>query len=57
MMDNSDFTTIKLVDFGLSKMIGPSETSTDPFGTLVRIGKVIVVVLCGPRSADDETIR
>ena len=24
----------KLVDFGLSKIIGPSETATEPFGTL-----------------------
>ena len=35
MCDNSDETELKLVDFGLSKILGPSETSTDPFGTLV----------------------
>jgi hypothetical protein len=35
MTDNSDLAEAKLVDFGLSKMIGPNETSTDPFGTLV----------------------
>ena len=26
-----------IVDFGLSKMIGPNETATDPFGTLVSL--------------------
>jgi hypothetical protein len=35
MTDNTDLAEAKLVDFGLSKMIGPNETSTDPFGTLV----------------------
>lgn len=35
MADNSDFSQMKLVDFGLSKMIGPTETTNDPFGTLV----------------------
>ena len=35
MSDNSNEAEVKLVDFGLSKMIGPNETSTDPFGTLV----------------------
>lgn len=35
MVNQSDESQLKLVDFGLSKMIGPSETSTDPFGTLV----------------------
>jgi len=35
MADKTDDSQLKIVDFGLSKMIGPSETSTDPFGTLV----------------------
>ena len=37
MVDQTDESELKLVDFGLSKMIGPSETSTDPFGTLVTL--------------------
>lgn len=35
MVDNSENTDLKIVDFGLSKIIGPNETSLDPFGTLV----------------------
>jgi serine/threonine protein kinase len=35
MSDDTDEAQVKIVDFGLSKMIGPNETSTDPFGTLV----------------------
>ncbi len=33
MVDESDDSDIKLVDFGLSKMIGPNESCTEPFGT------------------------
>ncbi len=36
MDNNSEETDLKIVDFGLSKIIGPNETSLDPFGTLVR---------------------
>lgn len=35
MTDNSDVADIKLLDFGLSKIIGPNETCNEPFGTLV----------------------
>jgi serine/threonine protein kinase len=35
MVDQSNESELKLVDFGLSKILGPNETSTDPFGTLV----------------------
>lgn len=37
MVDKNNDTELKLVDFGLSKIMGPSETSVDPFGTLVSI--------------------
>ena len=37
MVEDTDTSQLKLVDFGLSKMIGPSETTTDPFGTLVSL--------------------
>lgn len=35
MVDEGDTSDLKLVDFGLSKILGPTETSTEPFGTLV----------------------
>ncbi len=35
MADSSETADLKIVDFGLSKIIGPNETSLDPFGTLV----------------------
>ena len=35
MVDTSNDSELKIVDFGLSKILGPNETSTDPFGTLV----------------------
>lgn len=35
MVDKGDHSELKLVDFGLSKILGPNETSTEPFGTLV----------------------
>ena len=34
MSDNTDLAVPKLVDFGLAKIIGPSEKSNEPFGTL-----------------------
>jgi serine/threonine protein kinase len=40
MVENSEETDLKIVDFGLSKIIGPNETSLDPFGTLVN--KIII---------------
>ena len=36
MTDNTEIGMPKLVDFGLAKMIGPNETASDPFGTLVK---------------------
>ena len=36
MLNDNDHSPLKLVDFGLSKMLGPNETSKEPFGTLVR---------------------
>jgi len=34
MTDTSNTAEIKLVDFGLSKFLGPKQTSLDPFGTM-----------------------
>lgn len=35
MTDNTEDADIRLLDFGLSKIIGPTETCNEPFGTLV----------------------
>lgn len=37
MTDDTEEADIKLLDFGLSKIIGPDETCNEPFGTLVNI--------------------
>lgn len=34
MTDGSDKAVPKIVDFGLSKILGPTEKATEPFGTL-----------------------
>ena len=34
MSDNSEKAVPKIVDFGLSKIMGPTETATEPFGTV-----------------------
>ena len=47
MTDNTDDADIRLLDFGLSKIIGPSEFCTEPFGTLVNFIKIYFIVLCG----------
>ena len=35
--DTTDNADIRIMDFGLSKIIGPNETCTEPYGTLVYI--------------------
>ncbi len=35
MTDNTDDADIRLLDFGLSKIIGPTELCQEPYGTLV----------------------
>ena len=35
MSDDTEKAELKIADFGLSKMVGPNETSTELFGTLV----------------------
>jgi serine/threonine protein kinase len=36
MTDTTEDADIRLLDFGLSKIIGPNETCNEPFGTLVK---------------------
>jgi len=56
MVTDSDEPELKLVDFGLSKMIGPNETTNDPFGTLVTISSDSPIVLRRSRSPAAETV-
>ena len=35
MTDSSETADIRLLDFGLSKIIGPTDFCTEPYGTLV----------------------
>lgn len=37
MLNDKDDSPLKLVDFGLSRILGPNETSKEPFGTLVNL--------------------
>lgn len=43
MENNSDTAQAKLVDFGLSRILGPSETSTEPFGTLSYVAPEVLL--------------
>jgi len=43
MIDSSETTDLKIVDFGLSKIIGPNETSLDPFGTLSYVAPEVLL--------------
>jgi tRNA A-37 threonylcarbamoyl transferase component Bud32 len=45
MTEATDNADIRLLDFGLSKIIGPGQTCTEPYGTLVS-NYVIVVIRC-----------
>ena len=42
LSDETEEFNIKLVDFGLSKIIGPNETCTEPYGTLVNFIYLII---------------
>lgn len=43
MTDDADTAGLKIVDFGLSKIIGPNETSMDPFGTLSYVAPEVLL--------------
>ena len=43
MASDADDASCKLVDFGLSKIIGPNETSLDPFGTLSYVAPEVLL--------------
>lgn len=43
MVTDNDDTDLKIVDFGLSKIIGPNESSLDPFGTLSYVAPEVLL--------------
>lgn len=42
MTDTSDTSEAKIVDFGLSKILGPGQKATEPFGTLSYCGPEVL---------------
>lgn len=43
MSRDADDSDIKLIDLGLSKVLGPKETSTDPYGTLAYVAPEVLL--------------
>lgn len=43
MVSDSETSDLKIVDFGLSKIIGPNESSLDPFGTLSYVAPEVLL--------------
>jgi len=43
MVNDDDDCGLKIVDFGLSKIIGPNESSLDPFGTLSYVAPEVLL--------------
>ena len=43
MVNRTDYSELKLVDFGLSKILGPNETCTEPFGTLSYVAPEVLL--------------
>ena len=43
MVDKSDTSEVKLVDFGLSRTFGPGETFREPYGTLCYVAPEILL--------------
>ena len=43
MDSDSDSASCKIVDFGLSRIIGPNETSYEPFGTLSYVAPEVLL--------------
>ena len=43
MVSDNEDSDLKIVDFGLSKIIGPNESSIDPFGTLSYVAPEVLL--------------
>jgi serine/threonine protein kinase len=45
MLDESDDSELRIVDFGLSKILSPHETCNEPFGTLCYVAPEVLLEL------------
>lgn len=52
MTDNTDEADMRMLDFGLSKIIGPSEFCTEPFGTLSYVAPEVLLEKAYNKSVD-----
>lgn len=52
MIDSTEDSDIKLVDFGLAKTLGPNETSNEAFGTLCYVAPEILLQNAYDKSVD-----
>mmetsp|Transcript_3398 Transcript_3398/g.2358 ORF Transcript_3398/g.2358 Transcript_3398/m.2358 type:complete len:258 (+) Transcript_3398:221-994(+) len=43
LVDKTDDSELKLVDFGLSTILGPNETATEPFGTMCYVAPEVLL--------------
>ncbi len=43
MVDKTENSDVKIVDFGLSKMVGPAQLCTEPFGTLSYVAPEVLL--------------
>ena len=43
MVENSESGEVKLIDFGLSKIIGPTQTCNEPYGTLSYVAPEVLL--------------
>ncbi len=52
MSDETDEAEIKLLDFGLSKIIGPNENCNEPYGTLCYVAPEVLLEQPYTKSVD-----
>ena len=52
MTDNSEEADIRLLDFGLSKIIGPEQNCTEPYGTLSYVAPEVLLEKPYTKSVD-----
>ena len=56
MTDSTDYADIRLLDFGLSKIIGPGEKCAEPFGTISYAAPELLQGKCYDKAVDSWSI-